>query len=590
MGKLKIILILTVLPVVALLAFPYSIGYQGKLTDPYGVAINDTVEVGFSIWNSVTAGDSLWGEIDTVQAIKGLFDAVLGDEVPITVDFSGMKWIQIIIAGEVLIPRQQLNGVPVAIYANYADSLVGGVIVDHNDMDGLQGGDVLSGEFYHLTFLEYSNLHASGSDNQNIFESITDGSATYTAASEHDAITFRGVGGAAVVVDDITGTVIIDASTSGDNWGTQVALTDATITGDGDATALSVNWGSVTQHSDVTDDGSGAIITDAERAGLHDSGSDNQNLFSNVTDGTNTYTALSQTDPITFTGSGGAVVTVDALTGEVTIDASTSGDNWGTQVVETEPTLFGEGTLISPLDINWGSVTQHLDVTDAGSGLIITGAERTQIATNATNIGDLTYTEENYVTDGEPLTASVDALDQAVADIEAGTSDSYIQNQDASAQTADFWIAGDGEIDGDLTVGNIIGQGFDHGTVSPVVSISSTSTPVILTEITYISAGPGSEIHLSFAGTFDDKGGQDGAYVNVELVRDPGTPGETTISQVSVSIYSSTVHQMQNVSINGYDVPLAGTHTYAVRAVVEKEPYTSGRCLNGVLQLAEIKE
>jgi tetrahydromethanopterin S-methyltransferase subunit B len=36
--------------------------------------------------------------------------------------------------------------------------------------------------------------------------------------------------------------------------------------------------------------------------------------------------------------------------------------------------------------------------------------------TNTTNIGDLAYTEDNYITDSEPLTESVDKLDMAVKD------------------------------------------------------------------------------------------------------------------------------------------------------------------------------
>ncbi|MCK5832739.1 hypothetical protein KAH81_03615 [bacterium] len=368
MSRMKIILILSVAFALTVLSFPYQIGYQGKLTDRDGVAIDDSVTIGFSLWNSDFVGDSLWGEEDRVMATKGLFDAILGDVVPMIVDFSEMLWVQLIVDGEVLSPRQPLNAVPVALYANYADSLVGGVIINHNDMDGLQGGDSHLGQYYHLT-----------------------------------------------------------------------------------------------------------------------------------------------------------------------------------------------------------------------------ASQVTQIADNATNIGSLIYSENNYVIDGEPLTSSIDALDQVVADIEAGTSNTYIRNQELVAQDADIWIDGNAKVDGNLEVGNIVGQGTGDDSVTPIVSISSTTVPATLAEITYTAAGAGSEIQLSFAGTFDDRGGQDGAYVNVEIVRNPG-PGEVAISQVSVSIYSSVVHQFQNVAINGVDNPPAGAHTYAVRAIVAKDPYTSGRCLNGVLQLAEIKD
>lgn len=43
-------------------------------------------------------------------------------------------------------------------------------------------------------------------------------------------------------------------------------------------------------------------------------------------------------------------------------------------------------------------------------------ANAAAIATNTTNIGDLAYTENNYITDSEPLTESVDKLDMAVND------------------------------------------------------------------------------------------------------------------------------------------------------------------------------
>ncbi|HHS50422.1 MAG TPA: hypothetical protein ENN07_04835 [candidate division Zixibacteria bacterium] len=257
MRRTKVVIILAMVLALAAFAVPQRIGYQGKLTDPGGVAVEGVVNIGFSIWNAETGGDSLWGELNSVDVTKGLFDVVLGVTNPVDVDFSGARWVQLIVDGELMTPRQPLSAVPSALHANMADY--------------------------------------------------------------------------------------------------------------------------------------------------------------------------------------------------------------------------------------------------------------------------------------------------------------------------------------------IIGQGSTSGAVTPVVPITSTATPVTLASVSYTSAGPGSGIQLSFAGTFDDKGGQDGAYVEVELVRNPGA-SEVVISSVSVSIYSPIVHQFQNVAINGHDTPPAGTHTYAVRARVAKEPYTSGRCIDGVLQLAEIKD
>jgi len=479
MRKWAVMLIVLVM-VASVLAFPSKhMNYQGKLTDPTGVAIEGTVNIRFSIWTAEVGGSEIWNETIPVEMNHGLFDAILGYTNPLNIDFSNDLWIELRIGTETLSPRQPLSPVAYSYHAQVADSVVGGVILDHNSLTGLQGGDPVGGEFYHLTSSEYGNLHEPQSDNQDLFASITDGTDTCAAATE--------------------------------------------------------------------------------------------------------------TDQIKFTGSGGATVTVDGTTGEVTIDASSAGDLWGSQVVRSDGSLNGDGTSTTPLSVEWGNVTQHDDVTDAGSGIIISDAERAQITTNETNIGDLLYTENNYITDSEPLTESVDKLDMAIEDVVGGTSGSYIQNQDASAQAADFHIDGDGTIDGSLQAGDIIGQGSASDEVSSTVAITSPTTPVTLSSITYSVEGGGSNVHLDFSGNFDDKGGQDGAYVTVELVRDPGA-GEVIIATSQISIFSPVVYQLCSFAISGVDSPPAGSHTYSVRAKVSKEPYTAGRCLEGILRLAEIKE
>jgi hypothetical protein len=42
-------------------------------------------------------------------------------------------------------------------------------------------------------------------------------------------------------------------------------------------------------------------------------------------------------------------------------------------------------------------------------------------------IGDATYTEQNYITDGEDIVTSLDELDMAIHDLEAGTADKYVE-------------------------------------------------------------------------------------------------------------------------------------------------------------------
>jgi len=78
-----------------------------------------------------------------------------------------------------------------------------------------------------------------------------------------------------------------------------------------------------------------------------------------VSDGTNSELITNQT--VTFTGSGGAVVSYNPTTNTVTIDAGSSsgGDNWGSQVAITDASLTGDGTAGNALSINGYSAASN---------------------------------------------------------------------------------------------------------------------------------------------------------------------------------------------------------------------------------------
>jgi len=318
MRSLYVMLMVVALAITAL-AVPEQMNYQGKLTNPDGVAIEGTVNIRFSFWDDETAGSEVWFENRSVDVHKGLFDVHLGEINPITLRFDRDIWLQIAVEGEVLDTRQKMTTVPHAFRSAVADSLAGGVIVEHNELTGIQGG--IADEYYHLTETQHSQLHAPGSDNQNLFSSVTDGVDSYTAASETDALHFQGTGGADVTVDGVTGVITIDASASGDQWGAQVVESDASLDGDGTSGAeLGIAADGVNEtHIDW---GHGA-----EQVGAEDVPFDPSGLVN-----------ITSTD-------------VDGALGDLDAAVAASGDNWGTQVAQTTLRLDGDGTAGDPLDI-----------------------------------------------------------------------------------------------------------------------------------------------------------------------------------------------------------------------------------------------
>jgi hypothetical protein len=271
----------------------------------------------------------------------------------------------------------------------------------------------------------------------------------------------------------------IDASSAGDDWGSQVVQSDATLSGDGTAgTPLGVVWGNVTQHTDVTDAGSGAIITVVERGNLHAPTSDNQNLFNRVSDGTNTYTVASQTDILNFTATGGAAVAVNPATGQVTIDASSAGDDWGSQVAQTTPRLDGDCTAGDPLDIAQQGAT-------AGQALKWNGSAWAPAA-DAEGTGTVTSIATNNGITGGPITTSgtIGLTGQALAlhnlgsnGIIARTGSGTVAARTITAGTGIGVTNGDG-VSGNPTITN---NGVTSLTASTGISLSGSTGAVTIT-------------------------------------------------------------------------------------------------------------
>jgi len=136
----NILIIISILAVVVFADIPRTINYQGKITDPGGVAIDGATNVEFRLFDVASGGAALWSESHTgVSVVKGLFDVVLGETTPFPagLSFTEPYWVEIVVESEVLSPRQPLSSVPYAMRAGAIDT--GTVIINVAAGYGLWG-------------------------------------------------------------------------------------------------------------------------------------------------------------------------------------------------------------------------------------------------------------------------------------------------------------------------------------------------------------------------------------------------------------------------------------------------------------------
>ena len=104
---------------------PQIIYYQGNLADNAGNPVNKNQSMSFSIWENGSKGVKLWEEDHKSVAVReGLFSVLLGSENPLPMEvFSASpRYLEIVIGGETLSPRQRVASVP---YAQVAASVSG---------------------------------------------------------------------------------------------------------------------------------------------------------------------------------------------------------------------------------------------------------------------------------------------------------------------------------------------------------------------------------------------------------------------------------------------------------------------------------
>jgi hypothetical protein len=109
-------------------AIPWMINYQGRLTDPSGVAVSGSYTFTFRLYDAATGGTKLWEEQQTVSLAEidnGIFSVVLGASTPLdSVSFNNSIWLSVQVADDTeMSPRQRLTAVGYAMNADQLDGL-----------------------------------------------------------------------------------------------------------------------------------------------------------------------------------------------------------------------------------------------------------------------------------------------------------------------------------------------------------------------------------------------------------------------------------------------------------------------------------
>jgi hypothetical protein len=117
-------------------AIPYTINYQGYLTNAGGSPVNGTVSMTFSLYTVVSGGTVLWTETQNVIVSGGIYGVILGSVSALTpVAFDVPYWLGVRVGSDAeMTPRVQLTSVGYAFTSDMAMDLVCPGCVNFSDI------------------------------------------------------------------------------------------------------------------------------------------------------------------------------------------------------------------------------------------------------------------------------------------------------------------------------------------------------------------------------------------------------------------------------------------------------------------------
>ncbi len=119
-------------------AVPGTMTYHGELSDGAGQPVNAPVGVEFRIFDAETDGTQAWSQPTmSIDVNDGSFSVQLGASTPLNDVFDGNTyWLEVVINGETLVPRTQIESVPYAFHASTA--------ADANMLQGQNAADLIA--------------------------------------------------------------------------------------------------------------------------------------------------------------------------------------------------------------------------------------------------------------------------------------------------------------------------------------------------------------------------------------------------------------------------------------------------------------
>ena len=168
---------------------PGQVNYQGYLTGPDGASVHGNVEMLFAIYDAATGGAEVWSEgPQDVFVDYGVYNVLLGLTTPITpAMLAGPRWLEVIVEGEYLSPREKIVSALYSIESRNADLLDGveaSELEESAEVDADIAAHTAAADAHHAKTTSFADLTDTAADAQ-IPDDITVNYAAQAGEAAH---------------------------------------------------------------------------------------------------------------------------------------------------------------------------------------------------------------------------------------------------------------------------------------------------------------------------------------------------------------------------------------------------------------------